>query len=168
MEVLEKVYEDVLQLPSLPDEGHAFLNACGQLFLCLLQSSSVHNIKSKAAIWNSILILVLMELREMNKVLFCAGKVCYLSYSLRGPRGKISSAPFRPSRTLLAKKGSSVTWKFMPSGNHKKPLNQWYLLGSSKKMMKREITRWHVAHQKRGKIIEVWGYLMFSETVGDG
>jgi hypothetical protein len=33
----------------------------------------------------------------------------HLSKLFSGPRGKISSAPVRPSRTLLAKKGNSVT-----------------------------------------------------------
>lgn len=65
-----------------------------------------------------------------NPTLFCKGKLdlkfnikwsqlqfaralyklnTYLSYSFRGPRGYISSAPIRPSRNLDAKKGSSVT-----------------------------------------------------------
>lgn len=99
----ERVYAGILQLPSFPDEGHAFLNACSQLFLRLLQTSSVCNITNRTVLYLD------SSLCFLRFLFFCAGKVSYLSYSLRGPRGKISSAPFRPSRTLVAKKGSSVT-----------------------------------------------------------
>lgn len=95
----------------------------------------------------------------LTKAVTFMAQTFYLSYSFRGPSWYTSSAPPRPSRTLVAKNGSSVTCKPIierrMSANHFRKLIQWSLIEVPVKLQMHTQQRRHLLLSREGMHLQI-------------